>query len=235
MALVHSHSLCDTVNAVNDAFLHGKGIAPGERRRTASWIAGRQGLPGAYAGTFALFSDELRDGIRLLTGERTRSAAARHIAGEEACRALRLLDVPDASVKRALDSASASLAARVGPIAPPTGSGHRFDAYRGGVFCCGRCSVGVWRHIVAGGFDDHERRLQIGLEYLASMRSDDHSWSTFPFWYTVSALIEMPTDLARPHLQHAASRLARAADRTPGDELFARRRHAIARRAMTLL
>jgi hypothetical protein len=234
MDLIYPTSLSETVNTVNDAYFHGRTPARGDRKQAALWIASRQGLPGAYAGTFALTDDERQQGIRLFTGERATSAGARHIVGQEACRALRFLDVDDPVVQTALHLASANLAARVGPLSPPTGSSHWFDAYLGGVYCCGRCSVGFWRHVTAGGFDDQERRLAVGLKCLTSQRKDDHTWAKFPFWYTVSALIEMPAELARGDLQHAAPRLEKAAARTAPSDGFALRRHLIAQRALAV-
>lgn len=235
MALIQTDSLSETLSAVNDAFLHGRALSRYERTRTARWIAARQGLPGAYAGSFALLPDEVSRGIRLLTGERARSAAARHIAGQEACRALRMLAVDEPHIVDALSTAGENLEARVGPIAPRTGSSHWFDGYRGGVFCCGRCSVALWRHIAAGGFDDREPRLAVGLSCLQDARKDDHTWSRFPFWYTVSALIEMPSDLPREHLRHAAPRLERLARRGNVADAYAARRGAIARRALEIV
>jgi len=234
MDLVHPESLADTVNAVNDAYFLERELAPRDCERAALWIASRHGLPGSYAGSFALFDSESRVGIRLFTGERATNAGARHIVGEEACRALRLLDVADPAVQTALHAASANLAARVGPVAAPSGSSHRFDGFLGGVYCCGRCSVGFWRHVTAGGFDDRERRLAVGLRLLASQRRDDHSWAVFPFWYTLSALIEMPPDLAQPELRHAAPRLEKVAARRPPTDQFGLRRHAVAARALAL-
>jgi hypothetical protein len=235
MDLVHSESLAETVNAVNDAFFLGRDLAPRDRERAALWIASRQGLPGSYAGSFALFDSEGRAGIRLFTGERATNAGARHIVGQEACRALRFLDVDHPTVQAALRAASENLAARVGPLAAPGGSVTWFDAYAGGVYCCGKCSVGFWRHLTAGGFDQQERRLAIGLRCLASRRRDDRSWGVFPFWYTVSALIEMPPELAQPELRYAAPRLERAAARRPPTDQFGLRRHAIAARALALV
>lgn len=235
METLFPSSLALTVNAVNEAFLRGREIAPAEARRTARWIAGRQGLPGSYHGTFALTDEELGAGPRLFTGEKVRGAGARHIFGEEACRTLRLLGVDEAEVRRALDAAAAVLDARVGPVGPPQGTSHWFEPYRGGVFCCGSCSVGFWRHLTAGGFDDHERRISVGLSCLAARRKDDHRWATFPFWYTVSALVEMPVDLARPHVMHAAPRLERAVARPAGRDAFAERRRMVAERALAMV
>src|SRR6266498_2681342 len=90
-----TNNLANIIDSVNDAFFWNRDIAKNERLAIARQIADRQGQRGAYADTFALFDHERRDGIRLFTGEPTKSAAARHIAGEEACRALRLLNVRD--------------------------------------------------------------------------------------------------------------------------------------------
>lgn len=235
MDLVHPESLAETVNAVNDAFFLGRDLASRDRERAALWIADRQGLPGSYAGTFALFDSESRAGIRLFTGERATNAGARHIVGQEACRVLRLLDVDHPTVQAALLAAGGNLARRIGPLVAPGGSVTWFDGFLGGVYCCGRCSVGFWRHLTAGGFDEQERRLAIGLRCLASARKGDHTWARFPFWYTVSALIEMPPDLARSELRYAAPRLERAAGRRPPTDQYGQRRHAVAGRALALV
>ena len=218
MAFIQSNSLAQTVDAVNEAFFFSRPIPRAERTRIARWIAGRQGRPRAYANTFALFEDERRAGIRLFTGERAACAAARHIAGEEACRALRLLKVRDKAVRGALDAAGDALALRVGPVGPRkpiSGLVHWLAPYGGGTYCCGRCSVSFWRHLTAGGFDNADDRLALGLKCLKACRQADGQWRVFPFWYTLSALIEMPADLARAEIQHAAPRLERAQVRLP--------------------
>jgi hypothetical protein len=104
--MVGARSLSMTVDAVNSAFFDGRVLSKAVRTRVARWIAGRQGLPGAYAGTFAGFPSEREDGIVLFTGERIASASARHILGEESCRALRLLDAREKSVADALNSSA---------------------------------------------------------------------------------------------------------------------------------
>ena len=76
----------------------------------AIWLAGRQGLSGSYAGMFAPTSTDYAEGIRLFTGERIASGAATgHILGEEACRALLLLDVDIEKVRLALGRATRSM------------------------------------------------------------------------------------------------------------------------------
>ena len=103
--LINRASVSETLDAINAALFDGRTLAAIERGRTARWIAGRQGLPGAYAGTFAGFPSERSRGIVLFTGERIASASARHILGEEASRALRQLRVRDLKVTRALERA----------------------------------------------------------------------------------------------------------------------------------
>ena len=89
--LINKTSLSQTVDAINTAHFDRRTLAAAERSEAARWIAARQGLPGAYGGTFAGFASERSNGIVLFTGERIASASARHILGEEASRALRLL------------------------------------------------------------------------------------------------------------------------------------------------
>ena len=116
--LIHETSLSETVDAVHAAVLawQNGGTKPSatERKETARWIAGRQGLPGAYAGSFAGFEHERQRGIQLFTGERITSASARHILGEETCRALRALNVRDRALQSALDRADGGLLEALG-------------------------------------------------------------------------------------------------------------------------
>src|SRR5262249_41127789 len=107
--LIDRTSLSRTVDAINAAQFAGRALAATERRRVARWIVARQGLPRAYAETFAGFPPERSKGIVLFTGERIASASARHILGEESSRALRLLRVRHRRITDALGSADAGL------------------------------------------------------------------------------------------------------------------------------
>ena len=101
--MIDAGSLSHTVDAVNAALFDQRPLAVSERKQVARWIASRQGLPGAYAETFAGFAAERNKGIVVCTGERITAASARRIVGEEACRALRSLGVRDRLVSAALD------------------------------------------------------------------------------------------------------------------------------------
>jgi hypothetical protein len=142
MSTVNRKSLGATLDALNEAWFQGLALSVSERGAAARWIAGRQGLPGSYGRMFAPTDEEMAEGLRLFTGERIVSlGGARHIVGEEACRALILLDVADPDVAGALARASRGMMGRL-PSSP--------DRARG-MYCCARCSVALWRHLAVGG------------------------------------------------------------------------------------
>jgi hypothetical protein len=227
--LISATSLSQTVDSIHAAQFEGRELPASERRLAARWIAARQGLPGSYGGTFAGFASERSNGIVVFTGERITSASARHILGEEASRALRLLHVRDRSVTRALDAADEGL---MRCLARAAGDPRHRNP---GLFCCGKCTVGLWRNLLAGGLDRREERLRSGASHLTSMRDGDRGWRKFPFWYTVLALNEMDSREATKELKYAAPALERAAKRAVPSAVYARRRHELAVRALTRL
>jgi hypothetical protein len=224
--LIDRASLSRTVDAIHAADFEHRTLSAAERRAAARWIAGRQGLPGAYGGTFAGFPSERSNGIVLFTGERVTSASARHILGEEAARALRQLRVRDADATRALDAADEGLFRCLSrAAADPLHTNP-------GLFCCGKCSVGLWRNLLAGGLDRQEERLRRGASHLKAMRDGAHQWRRFPFWYTVLALSQMDCAEARAELKYAASALERTANRAAPSAISGRRRHELAVRTL---
>jgi len=227
--LIARGSLSRTVDAINAAHFGGRPLAAAERHRAALWIAARQGLPGCYAGTFAGFPSERASGIVLFTGERIASASARHILGEEASRILRLLRVRDRSVTRALAAADDGLTQRLARAAEDPRNRNP------GLYCCGKCSVGLWRNLLAGGLNRREERLQRGALHLRSVRDGGHGWRRFPFWYTVLALGEMDSSEAKTELKHAAPELERTAKGAVPSAPYARRRHELAVRTLRRL
>jgi hypothetical protein len=224
--LIHTKSLSQTVDTINASLFAGEKLDAAERKSAATWIAKRQGLPGAYAETFAGFDDERTRGIVVFTGERITSASARHILGEETCRVLRQLAVRDEAVRAALDRASEGLAAC---LARAAGKARNVNP---GCFCCGKCTVGLWRHLSAGGLDRREERLRQGVRYLDKVRDGEGGWRAFPFWYTVLALSDIDLPEARKELRYAAGVLERTAAKTPAKNTYAKRRHELAKRAL---
>jgi hypothetical protein len=227
--LINNKSLSQTVDAIHASQFDGGELTRSARRQAARWIAARQGLPGAYGGTFAGFPSERSKGIVLFTGEHVTSASARHILGEETSRALRLLRVRDRSVTHALEAAGEGLMRCLARAAAD-------PRYRNpGLFCCGKCTVGLWRNLLGGGLDRREERLRCGARHLKSVRDGDRGWRTFPFWYTVLALQEMDSREATSELKYAAPALERAAKRAVPSAVYARRRHELAARALSRL
>jgi hypothetical protein len=184
-------------------------------------------LPGAYANTFAGFEGERKRGIRLYTGERINSASARHILGEECCRVLHQLKVDDSVVQGSLARATEGLLQCLSRAAADPRNRNP------GVFCCGKCTVGLWRHLAVGGLDRQEERLKKGIQALRARRDDEGGWRTFPFWYTVLLLSEVGLPGARAELRHAAPVLERITTRSA--TRYADRRGSIAARALAIV
>jgi hypothetical protein len=227
--LINRTSLSQTVDRVNEALFDGRPLTAAERRQAAHWVAARQGLSGSYGGTFAGFPSERSRGIVLFTGERIASASARHILGEEASRTLRLLGIRDHRVTRALAAADDGLTRCL------TRAAEDPRKRNPGLYCCGKCSVGLWRNLLSGGLDRREERLQRGALHLRTLRDGEHGWRKFPFWYTVLALSEMDIVEARTELQYAAPALERAATRPVATAVYARRRQQLAARTLSSL
>lgn len=224
MRIIDPSSLAATLDAVSDAYFHRRPPGKQERHEVAAWIAARQGLPGAYADTFAPTVQDMRQGVCVYTGESIDSGVGTaHILGEEACRALILLDVPLPGVQEALDRARVGLLARV--VEAEGRGGAR------GFYCCGRCTVAYWRHLLVGGLADPERRLVAGLRRLKEHRTGDGKWRIFPFFYTLLAVIESDSSVARAELRYAAPVCERYL-RRPATGLYEQRRHEVVQRAL---
>ena len=226
LVIIDEGSLSKTVDAVAALAWDGGSLPATQRRRVARWLAGRQGLPGAYADTFAGFADELERGIVVFTGERITSASAKHILGEETSRVLRQLDVTDPDAQRALDGASAGLMSCLERAARDPRHTNP------GKYCCGKCTVGLWRNLQAGNLDRHEERLSQGIVDLRRRRKGEHEWQAYPFWYTVLALTDVDLPEARQELTYAAPGLEPVAGRRRPTTVYAQRRQDLARRAL---
>jgi hypothetical protein len=222
--LLDETSLAGTVDAVNAAFFFGEDVPQEERKRTARWIADRQGLEGSYRGVmFAPTDKDMADGMRIFTGRKVGSGGgARHVIGEEACRVLRLLEVHDDGVGGALERATAYMAAQI-----------KGDALARGMFCCGRCTPSVWRHILVGGLAEGPAAdfMHAGLRTLKKYRLETGKWRFFPFHYTLLALSEMDLPAAVAEMRHAAPACERVLERKPKNE-YDRRRHTVAERVL---
>lgn len=224
MKIVHTDSLSRTLDALNEAFFDGCSLSAAQKQRAAKWLAGRQGLPGSYRNMFAPTEEDFADGIRLFTGEanRTRGGTS-HILGEEACRAIVQLKVKDPEVRRALELA--------GQWATDL---DRSDDRKRGMYCCGKCSVSLWRNLQAGGFAalDTEAWLAAGMKSLRAHRVGDGKWRCFPFHYTLLALSDLDSRGALAEMRYAAPRCERLVKRGAGGDRYHERRRRIAERVL---
>lgn len=219
MDLLDPASLASTVDAVSDACFFGVKIPVRTSVAVSEWIAGRQGLPGSYANTFAPTGKDAR-GLRLFTGEMIRTRAGMsHILGEEACRVLALLRVDRRPVQVALERALAGLAARFQAAeaqgTPP------------GFYCCGACTAAYWRNLALGRLARSEARLRSGLAELKRLRDGCGKWRRFPFFYTCLALTEIELDLAKAEMQYASAYWERNLERLSRREDDASRRRTV--------
>ncbi len=221
MKIVYPRSLAATLDAVNDAFFYGRRLSKTDRLQVAKWIAGRWGKPGSYAGMFAPTKKDFAEGIRFFTGEsiKTRAGTA-HILGEEACRTLILLNVTNKDVTDALAGATAGMLTRLA------------KEVRSGMYCCGKCSCSLWRHLAVGGLDNAERRLAAGMKALKLRRDGNGRWKVFPFFYTLLALSEIDLPSAVAEMRYAAPSCERILQRSPKDDKFAQRRRLLAERVL---
>lgn len=205
MRIINTQSLATTVESISEAFFFGRSLSRPQKIQAAKWIAGRQGKPGSYADMFAPTRRDLAEGIRLFTGEKVvTKAGARHILGEEACRALVMLKASNKQVSQALQSATVGMLGRLR------------NEKRTGMYCCGKCSVALWRHLTVGGLKEAnpERLLHLGVKRLKEYRDGQGKWRAFPFYYTLLALNEINLPSGVNEMQYAAASLERLLKRS---------------------
>ncbi len=225
MLTVNSGSLAETLDTINDAFFYRRRLTATNRKELTGWIAERRGKSGSYAGMFAPTRDDLRNGIRVYTGEPVRSdAAIGHVLGEEACRGLRLLDVADNTIHEALRRATEGMLHRL----RQTEDSQKVH----GMYCCGLCSVAYWRNVMVGGLDRNEERLAAGMVALRAHRIGDGHWRRFPFYYTLLALSEINLKPALNEMRYVAPLLERYVKRKGSNSRFLERRRVISERIL---
>jgi len=174
---------------------------------------------------FAPTEKDFKNDIKLFTGEKVTSRAAiGHILGEEACRALIVLDVKIPSVKDALKRATKGMLNRLY-------IDHTTKRLRG-MFCCGICSDSLFRHLAVGGLDHSEKRLVMGMKALKKYRKGNGEWGRFPFFYTLLALNEIKLKQAIKEMQYAAPVCERYLKRTKPNNKYSVRRHDLCERVL---
>lgn len=222
---VYPNSLGDTLDAVNAALFDGGEIPTAARAEAAAWIADRQGLPGAYAGMFAPTEYDYAFGTLTFTGEPVQSAAATgHVLSEESCRALLLLGVDTPAVVSAIYNAREGIFHRL--------EQSEVDGKWSGVYCCGQCSVSLWRHLSASEDGGDLRRLENGLSALKHHRDGAGRWRRFPFYYTLLALSGINLPGVREEVTYAGPVIERALRRLEKGDPLEQNKHDQRRRVV---
>jgi len=217
--------LFDVINHVNEAHFYGRKLPAEEREAVAANIAKQLGKPGSYAGMFAPTASELKNGIKLFTGERVRpSASLRHVFGEEASRAMLLLKPQAAAARTAARQAANSILSHL----------RKQEPNKHGMFCCGTCDPALWRHITAGGLKGEEDWIKFGLKAIKAHRKGDGRWRRFPFFYTLLALTEIDSNDARHEMKYAAAECESFLKRAKALSQMANRRKAIIEKVLNL-
>lgn len=233
--MVEPDSLGAAVDAVNEAHFLGHQLPMDVRRGLARWIASRQGLPGSYSGLPAPTEVDFAAGARLFTGESVTSrAGSAHVLGEEACRALILLDVAEREVQSALQRAINGMLERLSDDRrrKDTAPGRAWN----GIYCCAGCTVALWRHLAVGGLQavGPSEWLEAGLANLAAHRTSNGRWRRYPFYYTLLALSELDLPAALDERRHAAQACERLMRMAPRDgSKYAARRRTLAERVLS--
>ncbi len=233
MALLHTDSLAATVDACNEALFFDTARCKHARRQVARWIADRVGQPGSYHGLPALLEADFQGSHVLFTGEKVRSdAGRRHILGQEACRVMRMIAVNDDRIDNPNPLAVAALERADATMGGQLDAGAARKDYDEGLYCCGTCSVALWRNLAVGGLARQRQRLAAGVAALKAARDGKGRWARFPYWYTLSALVEMPGRLPLDELAYAAPGCERRLRSRPKDARYDTRRRAVAERAL---
>ena len=197
MKLLNKNSLAETVDGVNEALFFGRDIPAEQKKEVALWLASRQGVPGSYWGMIAPTQNDFEKGIRVFTGEPvTTRAGTSHILGEESSRILLKLGVKNKAVENALDKSNKGFETAMKRAVAA--------GYYDGSYCCGKCTAAFWQNLAAGGLKYQERRLDKGMKLLNKFRDGKGRWRRMPFYYTLLALNDIDSPLAKKELEYAA-------------------------------
>ena len=223
MELPDCTSLSAVLDTINEVFFYGRRMGRARKQQIAKWIASRIGQKRSYAGLPSPTEKDFRQSTTLFTGEELRSRVGiAHILGEEACRAMILLDGSNEEIQDALRRGCAGMRARLNAW------------HTQGMYCCGTCSVALWRHMAVGGFCQAEAHLAAGIKALRRHRTRDGQWRRFPFFYTLLALTEIKLPSAIEELRYAAELCELRLRRKPKANGFSQRRHDVMERALAM-
>ena len=217
MKYINNNSLAETVDKVNEALFLGEEITKKQKKEIAGWLASRQGKKGSYSGMIAPTERDFKTGIRVFTGEPMRTGAGTsHILGEEASRLVYKLGVKDKTVSKAINASNKGFETAMKRNLNTGGSEGRY--------CCANCTAAYWRNLAAGGLKNQKKRLELGMKFLNKLRDGKGRWRKMPFYYTLLALSEIKSPLAKRELEYAAPGLEKLLKRFKDKDKYEKRR-----------
>lgn len=228
MKYISKNSLADTIDKVNEALFFGKEVTKKQKKEIAGWIASRQGKKGSYSGMMAPTEHDFKTGIRVFTGEPMRTGAGTsHILGEEASRLVYKLGVKDKVVSEAINASNKGFETAMKRNLNMGNSEGRY--------CCANCTAAYWRNLAAGGLKNRKKRLELGMKFLKKLRDGKGRWKGMPFYYTLLALSEIKSILAKKELEYAAPGLERLLKRFKDKDKYEKRRRILVERILEMV
>ncbi len=224
MSLLNRSSLYKTVDNVNEALFYGKKISKKEAKELISWISGTLDTKNSYNHSFGLTEYDMKHPVYTFTGERLLCASMRHIMAEEASRVMIKLSEITGSKIPALEKATERFTKML--------YDYRSYGKPEGTFCCGPCTIGLWRHLNAGGLKEHQQSMPDGLLALHSSRDESGKWGRYPFYYTLLALSEINDEAAVKEINYAMPACERALKRLNKNNKFSKRKRDLLLRIM---
>lgn len=198
MKILNPNSLVDTVDHFNEASFYEIDwqVEAGE---LADWISKRLGKEGGYLGSFAMTESDWEMEFRLFTGERIITKAGRaHVIAEEASRVLRIIEEETGIETQARKESEMRLSVSIF-------ENMKSQTLETGNYCCGTCSVSLWRYINSGGFGEYSIIYKTGLQNLVGFRSEKGGWRKFPFYYTLLSLWESKDPISKQEINFQRS------------------------------
>ncbi len=213
------NNLASDLDALNEVLFFNYPLIHAERSIFLTMIAGRQVKDGPTAGLFST-PEQNREGLRLFTGERLRTAlASGNVLAAECMRALVVLSGPHPAPEEVIERAHARL--------------------RGACFtsCCakGECahsSLAWMRYLAVQEGRRQQEWLEHHLAVIKAHRDGSGRWWNFPFYYTLLALSEIDLPGAKSEMQYAAQTCSQYLLRARREEETDRRRTTLMERVV---
>ena len=230
--------LAETVAQVSHAHFFGEILTQQEAKAAKRLIVSRYGqdIPDAIRKaakphprwasipkSFNLTEEERRRNPTTFTGEPLANASLRMVHSREAARALFIVgailgDTPPEALTLcdSVRETATGLKKQGTPL-----------------FCCGPCTVSVWRLAGIGARVADDGALDHLLSALRTHRDNEGAWRRFPFFYTLLALLELDHSRANAELEYALPACERKRKGLKPGSVIAARRIAVLDRVLS--